>query len=523
MSGRRWIVGIAGLLLAAGCSVSPPRRLREGTSDFGRNPIQFRLALEPIELGFIPDLRGVAADTLQSFASPPDSSQVGAGEAFGPSFRVRADLKQLQANLEESLRWSKIFEEGVVRLETGDELRDFYQIADEAGARMLMKVRLDDSRVRYVGTAGLVWWLNMFNYFIWSPPFAWWVPDESFAVDLAAHVELLEVRTQTTLFAETFEASHEEWLNEFMHGWLVLGLFRAPSAFESENWLQVYDQLFPYAELQFEQALLDWLSRTLASFFEGDAWRIPFEEGSDDSARTHAVIVGVPGEGAENADRDAQAVEAFLAEHSGEGVSSRTVLTGSGASREAILKAVEALQGTKTLKRDRVVFYFSGRGLHDADGFKLDCGAGAALPLEALREAMGGVASTRVLFLLDTSFGGSGGRTHPDSLPIDPEGYLAELGDPERGWRAIVAAGPEEAAWNLTTNLPEDERGLLTSFLTSSGRSPRDTSGDGELSLLEIFTHLRERVPPAALAFTGLSQTPLLIGSAEDFKLKIGD
>ncbi len=500
---------LAVLALLAGCSVGPPLTRGEDPElealrVTGAAKIDYGLSIAPITQRDRPDSLGVLP-----------AGRTTSEEELSEAYPMRIDRQGLQTDLKGLLEWSNIFR-GIASQDAGSARSTARATADANGDRLYMLTEVERCTVRYGGSVGLLWWLNLLNYFTWSPPFTWWVPDETFVVDLTVRVTIREVRTDTELFVETYEVSHEEWLNEFMHGWLILSIFRTPGAFDPSNWQLIFEQLYPHALRQFEKALLADLRNVLPPYIQSELVQRMFNEGVAGQERTFAVVVGGSWG---NAERDAQAAEDFLLRHGVERQNLRR-LSGEQATPEKVLAAVEALQADKTLTLDRVVFYYSGQGRFTDGGGELAC-AGSSLALDELRAAMERVRSRHVLFLLDTSFGGSGGRTHPESQEPAPDGYLSALGDPARGWVAIVAAGAKEAAHDLRSGRPEDQYGLMTYFLTSE-REPKDRTGDGELSLNELYDHLTERVPPAALAFTGSEQTPTLIGSPEKFLFEIG-
>ncbi len=513
------------LVCLGGCALSPPLRpSQDPRVSYLRNLrpqplVPLGLAIAPIRLAFEPELHAVRVETT-GVAVHGDAALMHEGSS-APGFSVEADLRDLERQIAGTLAWARIFPR-VTRLEPGDSMRAPLAQADEAGARLLLEIVLTSHRVRYRGSAGLIWWLNLINYFGVFPPFAWFVPDESFDVSLTAEATIYEVRSGEELYSQNFEALHEEWFNEFMHGWQILGFVRTPWSFSAENWLRVYEQLGPHALRKLELAIVENLKTTLPGVLEGDSVSRLVHEGNEQDSRCLALVVGGSGPCAV---RDAQAIGDFFRGH---GVRERdlVVLTGEQASRPGILAALQSFSGDRTLAVDRFCFYFSGFGgeraregvaeglLYPRAGPGVDT---ASLSLPELSNAMQEVVSQRVLFVLDASFGGQGGRTRAArAQPMDGDA-LAVLAVAERGWSVLTAAGPQQAALNLEDGEPG--HGLLTYFLVSPRHGVEDGNADGAITIPEIFAHVGREVRPVAVSLSGTPQDPQLMGAPAGFFL----
>lgn len=514
------------IVFLPGCVLEPPLVLFEdpGAAHWLERSresarIPYGLAVAPVELAFQPTLvplidepAGLAPashppqDTTRSFLVSPDRAALHRTiahtlDTLGMFLRTEA--------LNEAEAWDDEGQWDVARATRNAENR---------GLRLLLRVTVLSNSVRYVGKAGVVYWLNILNYMTWGPHATWWVPDEIFEVELTVQVEMMDTRNPSKPYRKVFSVGHEEWFNEFMRGFLIAGWARSVGALERENWLRVHDQLAPYAVRALELALIEDFLVTLPVALE----QRDMEEGN---GRVFAVLIGGQ---TENADSDVQAMADYLGSHGAE-ARDISLLTDERKNngREEILAALRASAG-KALRDDLLVVYFSAHGLQQRDGTqesyallpgKLSEGARFEdyVSLDVLRATLLGTACEHVLFVLDTSFGGSGGRTHGRSQDFVAQNYLRQLADVP-GWGVFVAAAPDETAQEFKGVRERDHHGLFTNFLISADLQ-QDIDGNGRLSVNEIIPHVREQVLVKSLQSYGIEQNPTYIGDREGFEL----
>ena len=337
------------------------------------------------------------------------------------------------------------------------------------------------------------------------------------ACALAAYVEVLEHRVARV------EAARETWelsvgvrvtlLHARSGSLLLRRRYRDRELRELVNGRErAYEVLREQAFGRLEAELARDLRDALGEGGEGnEALLRVLRWGTPNTARTFALVLGTNhGEDAEEAaplrfaEEDARAVGAALVE-GGRVPFERGLRLRVG--REATLgelRACVAELGRLVLGHDGLLVYFAGYGRRD-----LDAGGGLLLrdgwlPLSELaelcREALH--PSARVVFVLDCSFAGSGGRSYSAGASGGPAGgELEQLLPSDRDWVVWAAAGPGEVALELDGLRPEEEHGLFSYYLLS--HLPRGGAGKEE-----GFTQLREEVASAARSLFRRRQVP---------------
>ncbi len=364
---------------------------------------------------------------------------------------------------------------------------------------------------------GALWWLDAGLFWIGGVLPIVFVPDETFEVALLGQLELVDARSGRVLRSAPIVARAEDTLNDPQRGWSLSGLlFLYPWTLEPEDLEPVWEALWPHARREVERAA----ARFLVEASRGDLTApAPAEApagpaGADPAAakptlrgRTFALVIGHDGppplEGGpaplQGAVVDARALARHLDRSDVNDPARLTLLTGAAATPEAVLDAVAAL-GRAVGPEDRLVVAYAGYGATDLGGAPALVLGERPLPLRALADAAAKHVRGAVVWVLDTSFQGAGGRTYPGAPGRgDP---LAALARPR--WGALAACGPGEVA----TELGDRPGGAFTTRLLAGLAGAADADGDGAVDLREAETYLRTWLPAEVRERVGAAQTP---------------
>jgi hypothetical protein len=396
-----------------------------------------------------------------------------------------------------------------------EEDRAIQLAADELDANLVLVPLLRRHDTSYVELTA--WWIPSWlsAIVLWWPTF--FFPDERWASTVQLEWELRFVRTGRSVWrSASVPARTEASMDDFDRGWDLPGPYGIP-LFPTSSWLgteernfrAVGDKLLPVSLANAEADML--------AQFGGYIAETPIKpEGK--RSRTRALVVGVdhPKEAPKDvpalssAVRDAVAIADHLTSVKNLPARDVTLLSGAKATRSAL----EAFLNTEIrtfASKDRILIYFAGYGatdkagvpylvLHDTNPREL---GPTAFPLDLLLSVLE-EAEQRATIVLDTSFGGTGGRTLPESGPA-PDPALFERSAMARRWRFLLtASAPDEPALEYE---PEGH-GLFT-LVFLRGLKEGDEDQDGVVSLGELSAWTARRVPPAA-SVLGASQSPTL-------------
>ena len=224
------------------------------------------------------------------------------------------------------------------------------------------------------------------------------------------------------------------------------------------------------------------------------------------ATRRFAVLVAHPqgGEGAEPlrwAERDARKLQGALTELGGFAPDDTVLLV--RPRPDAVLLALQAAERrvrhtVAAGGRALLLFYYSGH----AAGGQLRLG-GRRLPMTAIKEWLGRSGAGIRLAFLDACQSGAitrlkGGRRAP-SFVVD-----VEPGERSRGWVVLTSSSEDEASQES-----EDLRGsFFTHYLVSGLRGAADRSGDGQVTLSELYAHTYQRTVAHTTGTRGGTQHP---------------
>lgn len=271
--------------------------------------------------------------------------------------------------------------------------------------------------------------------------------------------------------------------------------------------------------------------RVRAAGGTGSVEKIIHVERRTQPPQTHAVFIGIskyaslPSVGF--ATEDARSLRDMVIQQRLVGSANVSVIT----DEEATLERVRDLLGTelkqRTTPNDDVLVYFAGHGATekdlsspDGDGFSKylavhDTKPGSlystALPIEEIRTLFERIRAKNVLFILDTCYSGSGGRTISQATGELSDKFLSRLAG-NKGRAVMSSAGPLEVA----REDPKLKHGIYTWAFLQALEGKADANDDGLLTIQEIqewvFTAVNER--------TNGRQNPTLKGRL-DFSFKI--
>lgn len=192
-------------------------------------------------------------------------------------------------------------------------------------------------------------------------------------------------------------------------------------------------------------------------------------------------------------------------------------------SRIALLSAFESVRD-RARAGDRLVFFFAGHGVEEADGqylLTVDCRRSllrdTALPTRLIDGALEGLQAAEVLFLIDACRNDPmSGRGDADARLTDglarglrPMAVAPPTAGPPRAEAVLLACDVGERAWED----PERGHGAFTAFLIQ-GLGGAARAADGQVHLAELARYVRDSVSEWARR-QGRQQTPRLTGPAE--------
>ncbi len=539
------------LVTLAGCSVDPPLPLEADPAHLG---VALRADERPhVRVGLAPTLVSLRGPSRRPWAPSEvevavEVAAVGSAHAAavasggvaavtsgvaerargddGPGLPPReyawspphVDGPALDARLSTALGWA-LSGEALPRLEgRGDDAARLLRAADDAGLDLLVQAEVRDARAAWVGRAGAAWWVDALVFYGLGLPLVM-IENETYEAALRASVTVVHARSGRALLERTFVARAERALNDPQRGWDLGGLFFLhPYTLDDDDLAHVHEALHPHAVKDLERQAAAWLRDALPARLREPGVRALLQHGDPSLARVFALVVGAAGPQVSSldrpppllaAERDAREVERVL-RASGDVPAERLVtLTGAEATRGRALAALERL-GRRMVEGDRLIFYYAGYGWFDPAGdASLLLDGEAPLSLRALAEHAARAVPGQVTFVLDTSFGGTGGRTFPGA-PTLPDGALLPL-TARPTWRALVASAPGQVAHE-----DAERGGLLTRWLLTGLRGPADADGDGGTSWSELETYARTWVRAESLERAGEAQLPTRVGAADD-------
>ncbi|MCI0341959.1 MAG: hypothetical protein L0216_12565 [Planctomycetales bacterium] len=375
---------------------------------------------------------------------------------------------------------------------------------------LLLAISVRRSEVEYRGLSGL--WPVSLLVWIFGGALDFWFPDETYEARVEWDLRLVDPATGLPIAEGRVQGRIEKDLNDWDRGfsvWDILLYSAAPASVE--RLAGVGEKLLPHAEAAATLDLCRWLVEEARPALEKPPPPPPEPEAP---ARTRVLCVGVasPRDDPECAfaDADARDVAAALAGALGAEPADVTLLEDEAASREAVGAWLDARAAEKLGRRDRVYFFFAGRGGTDRGGepqlLAWDSRAadpgGTGVPLRRVAEALSGAGEATVL--LDCAFQGRLAERGPDS---DRAPAPAGLALPSRGGlRALAAAyGVGEATARAGL-----KNGLFTDALLEALAGAADADGDGTTTLGEALAHLSARVPAEAQS-RGVDERPALL------------
>ncbi|MBI3782769.1 MAG: caspase family protein [Deltaproteobacteria bacterium] len=210
------------------------------------------------------------------------------------------------------------------------------------------------------------------------------------------------------------------------------------------------------------------------------------------------------------------------------------VLTDESASLTEIKKATTFL-AREADKSTTVLFYFAGHGGVEADlsGGEPDGWAKYLVPFDAdskdlyssalsmrkdIPEMLDRIKAGKVIFLLDTCFGGGVGRAFVSEKTRTRDIRVVPVQKLDFAWqeRAVLmaAAGPSQVA------LEDDvtRHGLFTQYFLEGSTGAADSNHDGQISVEELYNYVAGRVEARAREL-GSTQVPSVQGTWDLRKL----
>lgn len=503
---RRFLVAAAAAcVVTAGCasnelgSFEDEPLVREIEAK-GLSPMELRVALAPIEIAYEPTAQGEGAE---GWSVEMDRNAIAA----------------VQAELEEALGREGLFRDLLVLADEAGV--DPFQAAWDAGADLLIEVRITRYRASYVETTG--WYVP--NLFIWGYAWipSWWVADERYGSEVEAVVTLRSVHTGEVVWEKTYEPSVARDLDDWERGWIFAGILRVPGALEEENWEKIDRVVGPFA---MRKVILDLYADLHGEFREYQKGTVFTKQ----MTKTLALVVGVTKyryrkiRNIGYADRDAEAIGAVLRDPRIGGLIPQNVMTlvDEQATLDGIREAVEGFLQRRATSLDSVILYYAGNGSSWGGqpyilpwDFDPDDPDRTALGIATLGEWIEGISCRNLITILDCSFNGaSDGRCFP--LPGLTGEAVAErtievLADKPHRW-VFLGALPDQSA----NEQDSVQNGIFSYYLVEALRGDADADRDGVVLVSEAFEFLKDRVDRQSQLKTGRDQNPNLIPGPAD-------
>jgi hypothetical protein len=503
---RKILLGFLVAAAAAGCAGVPVLEEDDRVAELraAGPPLAWSAGLAPPSLAFDPGEMNRTARGRWSL--PPAPAELGAGV--------------LQA-----IRSAGVFRE-VAALEPGPHFTEDERFREAWDREMDFMVQVELRRwdVAYVGTNG--WFIpNLVLAFqFWIP--AWFVPDETYAVEAEATVRVKSVHSGKTVLEERMEFSWRESLDDFERGWIFLGLFRVPGALDGSNWERIGEALGPRAMHEFQVRLAQTLSGQLRRRADTPEFRgllskrLALVVGTQ-NYRHHRFPQAVFGR------QDAEAVNRFLTTPGEGGLPKNNVrfLPGEAATADAVRKGVSEFLVKKARAGDELFLYFSGFGCLAPASSRAAPGASAlrwlvpydadpdripesSISLEWVLEQLRASPAKSVL-ILDTSFVSGGGKRsyHPPGTPL-PSAIPPLVAGPNVS--VIGACGETQDCGALE----DREQGFFSYFLLQGFTRKADANDDGRVTLQEAFLYAKENTEIQAFVEGSSDQSPFLVGES---------
>ena len=364
-------------------------------------------------------------------------------------------------------------------------------VAARAGADLILETRITGRSVRWVGRNGLFPWNLALSVLAW--PVSWWVPDETYAVDLEVEYILRSARSGEAVLDGVTRVAVEADLDDFERGWQLLSIFRVPGSLAPDDWAGVARTIGPGARAELARELSEELGAGVRARLSDAAFHRAL-------SRRFALVVGVSSfrdyriRNLRYARADAEAFHRHLVramgflEHD-----TRLVLDGMATSA-SIRSAIAELRSRDIRKGDEVVVYFAGYGgVEEGETFLLPADASidrlpeSSIPLAEIAALPATLAPARVTLVLDAPFVERfEGRTSPDPIPH----ALAETLEPALdGTDGEVLAAAEIG--DACIELGELGHGLFTYYLLRGMQGAGDDDRDGRITWREAtaFAH----------------------------------
>lgn len=188
------------------------------------------------------------------------------------------------------------------------------------------------------------------------------------------------------------------------------------------------------------------------------------------------------------AENDARKIAMTLTEVADFGRDNVFILEGAGADevRGALAKATRFVRSFKHTPADKtlLVFYYSGH----SDGTSLELGIRDRLSFDELRSRLDAVGSDVTLSFMDACYSGAALRKRGGQV-VDP--FEVKVNDEleSRGSVTITSSASDEA----TLEADDVEGSYFTHHLVSGLRGGADRSGDGVVTLSELYTYAYEK------------------------------
>lgn len=412
----------------------------------------------------------------------------GEGDA-SDSFALESDVSSLERSLLQAIRRQGVFQE-VSRLPATERGEEGVLHAVREQADFLLETRVLRRVASYVGRNGRFIPNLFLSIFAW--PVAWWVKDETYALDLEVEVDLRSWRSGLVMHSSVHQVRVEDDLDDFQRGWMILSLLRVPGALGEENWKSVDRSLAVEAEADVARRVAEVIDKEIRAGVDAPEFQQAFAE-------RYALVIGVSqfrDHGIQNlrfADSDARSFQEYLRGEGRVPPHNTTLLMNDQATLGQIRDALASLFTLGVGEDDEIIIYYAGYGawregqayllLNDADSDRL---AKTSLPLADLWPVSEPTEGPRVTLILDAPFvrrfRGRAASEGADGASL--EAALGEFLTP-RGNRVLSACRIGEGCMEL-----EDVGGgLYTHYLIEGLEGSGDRNRDGRVTWEEAAAY----------------------------------
>ncbi|MCZ6691870.1 MAG: caspase family protein [Planctomycetota bacterium] len=412
----------------------------------------------------------------------------GTTEGTYRGFRVEAGTTSLDKLIVQAIRDQNTFR-SVRPLPVLEREEDAVLAAVREQADFILETRVRRRIASYLGRNHLFIPNILLSIAVW--PVAWFVRDETYALDLEVEAELRSWSSGIVMHSSVHRVREEKELSDFGRGWLPLSLFRIPGSLDESNWMAVNRSISPDAEAEVAYRVAEILDKEIRKGIGTPEFRQAF-------TKRYAVVIGISQykdyaiRNLRFADIDAHSFLDCLEGPEKIPSHNTMLLLNDQATLGKIREAVEKIFALGAGEDDEIIIYFAGYGAwrageaylvpHDADSDRL---VRTGFPISDLWGIANRIQGPRVTLIIDAPFVHQfRGRAAAGPRTISFEAELGEF--LVRPGRQVLTAGQIGQG---CVELEDVGGGLFTHYLIEGLEGKGDRNRDGRVTWEEAARH----------------------------------